>query len=103
MILVTAYSHSDEFSDVLPEIDGHIAKPVSQRALQMELARCLGLATEAAPEPERRMSNKQHWARFHGLDILLVEDHEINQEVILELLANNGEEALNESRAEHQT
>mgnify|MGYP000249895411 CR=1 FL=1 len=102
MILVTAYSHHEELHEVDKEIDGLLAKPLSARHLYVELANCLGLAT-SEPTENRRKSNTLHWPRFHGLDILLVEDVEINREVITELMAavglqvrtvENGAEAL---------
>ncbi len=103
MILVTAFSHHEELNDIGHEIDGLLAKPVSSRHLYVELARCLGVMRGEAPIIERRRSKTLQWSRFRGLDVLLVEDVEVNQEVITELLGNaglsvrlakNGEEAL---------
>ena len=90
MILVTAYSHHDELAGISHEIDGLLAKPVSARHLYIELARSLGIATSLRPAIDRRQRNVLIWSRFHGLDILLVEDVEVNQEVIMELLAAAG-------------
>jgi CheY-like chemotaxis protein len=103
MILVTAYSHHDELYKISHEIDGLLAKPVSMRDLYAELSRSLGLPGSAAPAPDRRKRKNLRWSCFQGLDILLVEDVEVNQEVIRELLAavglsvriaDNGAEAL---------
>ncbi|MBV2207356.1 MAG: PAS domain-containing protein, partial [Pseudomonas sp.] len=92
MILVTAYSHHDELYEVSHEIDGLLAKPVSTRQLYLELARCLGIAADKSVSGDRcrRHYNNLPWSRFRGLDILLVEDVEVNQEVIVELLGNVG-------------
>ncbi len=103
MILVTAYSHHDHLDAVAPDIDGFLAKPVSARHLYVEMAACLGLGTEQRPQIERRRGMGLNWSRFHGLDVLIVEDVEINREVIGELFAEvglpvrfavNGEQAL---------
>ena len=90
MILVTAYSHHAEVGMLAHEIDGLLAKPVSARHLAGELGRCLGavLALPAGPDP--RQVQRERWARFLGTDILVAEDIEINQEVILGLLASVG-------------
>lgn len=91
MLLVTAYSHQVEIDTVSHEIDGLLAKPVSARHLYVELARCTGIAVdEKQPVADRRKLHALQWARFRHLDILLVEDTEINQEVIVELLASVG-------------
>ncbi|HRY18796.1 MAG TPA: response regulator [Candidatus Competibacteraceae bacterium] len=102
MILITPYSHHDELCETGNEIQGFLAKPVSTRHLYVELSRCLGIAVNK-PQIDRRKPSGLQWSRFHGLDILLVEDVEFNQEVIMELLstvglpvrlAKNGAEAL---------
>jgi len=93
MILVTAYSHQEELSMVAKDISGLLAKPVSARALLEELARCLGESGGDQPEADPRIALRQQWARFHGLDLLVAEDMEINQEVIRELLASVGLQA----------
>lgn len=90
MILVTAYSHHEELRDVGHVIDGLLAKPVSSRHLYVELARCLGSVTGEKPAIDRRKKQDLQWSRFKGLDILLVEDVEVNQEVIMELLGTVG-------------
>ena len=105
MILVTAYSHHEELQAVGQEIDSLLAKPITARHLYVELARCLGVF---APRPvawKDAQQTSNDWSIFRGIDVLLAEDIEINQEVIVELLsgvgiyariANNGEEALAE-------
>ena len=105
MLLVTAYSHHEELSKIGERMDGVLAKPIIARHLYVELTSCLGVVDEAEPAVERRKGSVLQWVRFTGLDILLVEDIEVNQEVIRELLANvglsirianNGVEALKE-------
>ncbi|MEO5347090.1 MAG: response regulator [Magnetococcus sp. YQC-9] len=104
MLLVLAYTHQEEFSKVNQRIDGVLAKPVIARHFYIELSRCLGIVDDTEPVADRRKGVKQ-WSRFRGLDILLAEDIEVNQEVIKGLLANvglsvrivyNGIEVLNE-------
>jgi PAS domain S-box-containing protein len=90
MILITAFSHHEEINEVSPKIDGLLAKPISARHLYVELARCLGLNQDDGTLKDRRRPNTLQWSRFHGLDILLVEDIEVNREVITELLAAVG-------------
>jgi PAS domain S-box-containing protein len=90
MILVTAYSHQEELQEISHEIDSLLAKPVSARHVYVELARCLGVAAQEAPAPDRRKAAGRQWSRFRHLDILLVEDIEVNQEVICALLADVG-------------
>ncbi|WP_310493904.1 PAS domain S-box protein [Dechloromonas sp.] len=90
MILVTAYSHQEELHEISHEIDSLLAKPVSARHVYVELARCLGIAAQQAPTPDRRKAADRQWSRFRHLDILLVEDIEVNQEVICALLADVG-------------
>ncbi len=105
MFLVTAYSHHDELGKLGPEIDGLLGKPLNARHIYVELARCLGVFSSDDAGPSRRAADAPDWTRFRGLDILLVEDVELNQEVMLELLAGvgltarlagNGVEALDE-------
>jgi CheY-like chemotaxis protein len=105
MILVTAYSHHEELREVAHEIDGLLAKPVTARHVYVELARCLGITDPQLPGESECPAQACDWSVFQGLDVLIVEDMEVNQEVILELLANvgiygrvarNGQEALDE-------
>ncbi|MBN9695251.1 MAG: response regulator [Zoogloea sp.] len=90
MILVSAFSHHSELDSVAHEVDGVLAKPICARHLYVELANSLGMLNDEAPLLERRKTSAQDWARFHGIDILVAEDVEINREVIGELLANAG-------------
>ncbi|NTV69148.1 MAG: PAS domain S-box protein [Azonexaceae bacterium] len=90
MMLVTAYSHQEELHEIGHEIDSLLAKPVSARHVYVELARCLGIAAQQSPKPDRRKAADRQWSRFRKLDILLVEDIEVNQEVICALLADVG-------------
>ncbi len=105
MILVTAYSNQEELLSLGHEIDGLLAKPFISRQVYEVLASSLGISNPLPGTRDRRKPHDLQWSRFRGLDILLVEDIEINQEVIMELLsyvglslrlAKNGAEALDE-------
>ena len=103
MLLLAPPGHLEKAPEVLLQVDGALAKPVCTGTLYDELARCLGYTDMIRPRSALRKSSDQHWGRFQGLDILLAEDMDINQEVIGELLkaiglsirvVNNGVEAL---------
>ncbi|MBL8472522.1 MAG: response regulator [Rhodocyclaceae bacterium] len=89
MILVTAFSHTEELRDIGDEIDGLLAKPVNLRHLYVELGRALGIF-EDHPDEERRSLSMTDWSCFRALDVLVVDDVALNQEVICELLAGVG-------------
>ncbi|MDQ5910708.1 MAG: hypothetical protein QG599_2805 [Pseudomonadota bacterium] len=100
IILMSAYTH--QMYEIDHEVDGLLAKPFNARHFYVELSRCLGFVVNE-PHTDRRKPGVLQWSRFHGLDILLVEDIELNQIVISELLsivglpvrlARNGAEAL---------
>ncbi|MBS0357286.1 MAG: response regulator [Proteobacteria bacterium] len=90
MLLATAFSHHKELDAIADEIDGLLAKPVSARHLYVEIANSLGFPDQGTPVIERRGTTTRQWSRFHGLDVLIVEDVEINREIIGELLGNVG-------------
>ena len=90
MLLVTAHSNHEGLRDVGHEIDGLLTKPVSARHVYVELARCLGVCEADTPMQGRRKTDTAQWSRFRGLEVLVVEDVEVNQEVMLELLAGVG-------------
>ncbi len=105
MILVTAFSNQEELMGIGHEIDGLLAKPFISRQVYEVLASSLGISNPLPSARDRRKPHELQWSRFRGLDILLVEDIEINQEVIMELLssvglslrlAKNGVEAIDE-------
>ena len=102
MLLVTAHSHQPELHHGGTALDGFLAKPVTAKSLYTGLAHCLDIASPVGAAGEHAPS-AMDWSRFKGIDILLAEDMEVNQEVMQELLANvglsvriaeNGEEAL---------
>ena len=90
MILVTAHSQDEDLSRISADIDGLLAKPVSARNLFSEVARCIGLSGTSRQQARLRKSDGYKWSRFRGLEILLVEDVDINQEVMRELLSSVG-------------
>ncbi len=106
LILVSAFNHSDHLSHSDVRIDGYLHKPTCPKHLYTEIARCLGLlAPGSEPISGPARAERVSLQPFHGADVLLVEDVEINQEVIIDLLqgvglrvrvANNGVEALQE-------
>ena len=92
VIMVTAYGReeaSEAAEDVI--ISGFLPKPVTPSNLLDAIMLALGYAVAS----EARSSSRQEEAavdiaRLRGAHVLLVEDNEINQELALELLANNG-------------
>jgi len=90
MVLVTGCSQDSSIDEISHEIDGALSKPVSAHQLKAELGNCLGSKNKAQALSDRHEAEAFKWKRFSDLDILLVEDNEINQEVILELLAGVG-------------
>jgi CheY-like chemotaxis protein/HPt (histidine-containing phosphotransfer) domain-containing protein len=102
MILMTAYSHAEALQQIEERLDGFLAKPTSTAHIHAEIAPLLGLAALSGGLA-RRAPDPADLAHLRGAEVLLVEDIEINQEVMLDLLAgaglsvrvaNNGVEAL---------
>ena len=90
MILLGAGGGQADAHDRSRDPDGVLPKPVSTRQLYAELSLHLGGDAASRPVPKARKPDVAPWARFHGLDILLVEDVALNREVIAELLASVG-------------
>ena len=104
LILVTAYSHHEGLLEIDGDVDSLLAKPFSIAQVQAELMRCHKIKEESEVD-RNTVEEALDWSSFSGLDILVVEDIDINQEVILELghdvglqlrLADNGAAALAE-------
>ncbi len=107
MLLMAAGSYEPNIEAVRKEMDGFLAKPVSSSHLLIELTRSLGIYREPTPAMDRHKVTRSQWSRFHGLDILIAEDVEVNREVMQGLMSNaglttrfarNGVEALNAIR-----
>ncbi len=90
MVLVTAYSHHEELHGASVHLDALVAKPINAAGLYSELCRCLGLWSAGLARLDRRNKRPLQWARLRHRDILLVEDVEINRDVIVGLLGNEG-------------
>lgn len=105
VVIVTAYAES-ELRKVASKVDlaGILTKPITPFQLLETIARVTG--HEAASQKLQTSSTRQHKEIQHnltGINLLLVEDNELNQELALELLlaqgaqvhtANNGADAL---------
>lgn len=102
VVIVTAYDKED-ISEELDDLDvsGFLSKPVGESYLFDLLMDLFG--------PTRQENKKHHTAKhvkdssLRGLNVLLVEDNEINQQIAVELMeekglkvtvANNGREAI---------
>ncbi len=102
VILVTAYGPADiEIEAEKAGIDEFLAKPVSRSLLFNSIARVFG-REESDSELDSQFSSFDKY-QFQGVNLLLVEDNEINQQIAKELLeatgakvtvANNGVEAV---------
>ena len=104
MLLMAAGGHEPNIQAAHKEIDGFLAKPVSTSQLLVELGHSLGIYQKPAPAMDTHKVARSQWSRFHGLDILIAEDIEVNREVMQGLMSNagltprfarNGVEALN--------
>jgi hypothetical protein len=73
-------------------IEGVLIKPVSQSLLFDVVMRCLGATLEDPDDDEGRENALSEAAltRLKGLNVLLVEDNDFNQQVATELLADGG-------------
>ncbi len=89
MFLFTPYSQQ-ELHTHNHEIDGLLTKPIDRRYVYQALAQSLGLSLNESSQTNRRQTTQMEWSRFTQLDILLVEDIDVNQEVIMALLASVG-------------
>ena len=91
VIMVTAYSREEatgaakgaEFSSV-------ISKPVSPSTLLDATLEAFGYQLEASDRNKHGDNITEATIKLRGAKVLLVEDNEINQELALELLTNNG-------------
>jgi len=94
VLMLTAFSRDE----VLRRVEEHgvqiaalLTKPVTPSTLFDACCKSLGLASLASARAERRKDAlDEHLARLKGVRVLLVEDNEINREVALDLLRNEG-------------
>ncbi|WP_140637184.1 hybrid sensor histidine kinase/response regulator [Methylibium rhizosphaerae] len=94
VMMLTAFSR-DEVQRRLEELHVRIAalltKPVTPSALFDACCQALGVAVVAIARAERRKGARmEHQSKLKGARVLLVEDNEINREVALELLTEEG-------------
>ena len=92
VIMVTAYGREEArqaATDV--DISGFLTKPVTPSSLLDTIMVALGReAISDSRADSRQLESNTAIAGLRGAKILLVEDNEINQELALELLHNNG-------------
>lgn len=92
VVMVTAYGREEASAaadDV--NISGFLTKPVTHSSLLDTIMLALGhKVTSEARATSRSEDAAEDIAHLRGAHLLLVEDNEINQELALELLVNNG-------------
>ncbi|MGD1809169.1 response regulator [Dapis sp. BLCC M126] len=104
ILLVTAYDKSELPADVEElGIDEFLSKPVSRSALLNSIVKVFDQTYSKISPDQRFGESNQRIEHLQGINLLLVEDNEINQEIAKELLqkigcqvsvANNGLEAI---------
>ena len=96
VIMVTAYGREEAqqaASDV--EVSGFLTKPVTPSSLLDAIMVAMGRdAISDSRADNRQLESSATISKLRGAKILLVEDNEINQELALELLQNNGLEVM---------
>ncbi|MGM9490365.1 response regulator [Ideonella sp. YS5] len=95
VLMLTAFSRDEALTRVEEQgvlITALLTKPVTQSSLFDACCKALGLASLASVHAERRKGalTTDHRSTLNGARILLVEDNEINREVALELLTEEG-------------
>ena len=92
VIMVTAYGREEARSAADGvELAGYLTKPVTPSTLFDTILQAMGREAADDPEaPRRREEAGEAIAQLRGARVLLVEDNELNQELALELLSNNG-------------
>ncbi len=94
VLMLTAFSRDEVLRRIEEQgvqIASLLTKPVTPSSLFDACCKALGLASLALVRAERRKGAlQQHLSRLKGARILLVEDNEINREVALDLLHDEG-------------
>ncbi|NCC40427.1 MAG: response regulator [Gammaproteobacteria bacterium] len=92
LLMVTAYGREEAMAAAAEvDIRAILTKPATPSDLLDAILRALGRSAAAQLRPRHdRGPTAADLARLRGAKVLLVEDNEINQEVALELLSNNG-------------
>lgn len=104
IMLVTTYAQSELPDDVKElGIDDFLSKPVSRSVLLNSIVKVFCQTDSRISPDQRSEQSNQRVEHLQGMNLLLVEDNEINQEIGKELLqqigcqvrvANNGLEAV---------
>jgi len=92
VIMVTAYGRT-EIQEASEDVTlaGLLTKPVTQSSLLDAIMRSRNVELEAETgHTPRKAERSGAITRLKGAKVLLVEDNEINQELALDLMANNG-------------
>ena len=92
VIMVTAYGREEARQSAMSvSLAGFLTKPVTPSSLLDAILQAMGReAVDDAQGANRREEASEAIAKLRGARVLLVEDNEINQELALELLVNNG-------------
>ena len=92
VIMVTAYGREEARQSAMSvNLAGFLTKPVTPSSLLDAILQAMGReAVDDAQGANRREEASEAIAKLRGARVLLVEDNEINQELALELLVNNG-------------
>jgi len=73
------------------QVAGSVTKPIKTLPLLNAVMSAIGRdPVFERRSPHRRKDVSEAIAELHGTNVLLVEDNEVNQELVLELLCNNG-------------
>jgi CheY-like chemotaxis protein len=111
VIMVTAYGREEAHKTAADvDISGFLTKPVTPSTLLDAIMIAMGREVISESRADsRQLESNATIASLSGAKVLLVEDNEINQELALELLqnngltvvlANNGQEALSQLKAD---
>ena len=92
LVMVTAYGREEIFQQAtLAGIEDVLIKPVSPSTLFDTLIQVMGGHREGKRERDKIMESQQaELASIRGASVLLVEDHEMNRELAVELLVHAG-------------
>jgi signal transduction histidine kinase/CheY-like chemotaxis protein len=94
VMMLTAFSREEvlrELSEQQVQVAAMLTKPVTPSALFDACCQALGAAPAVTTRVQRRQGAlEEHRSRLRGARLLLVEDNEINRELALELLAEEG-------------
>jgi signal transduction histidine kinase/DNA-binding response OmpR family regulator len=94
VMMLTAFSREEvlrRLGEQQVQIAALLTKPVTPSSLFDACCKALGVASAAYVRVQRRQGARvEHQSRLRGARVLLVEDNEVNRELALELLAEEG-------------